>query len=78
MALPSGTHVGTYEVLGPLGAGGMGEVYRAPDVRLGREIAIKRQSRTPRSTSLSRSTRRRDVGLSETGSVPFDGSEGTA
>ena len=41
MALPLGTRLGTYEILGALGAGGMGEVYRAKDLRLGREIAIK-------------------------------------
>src|SRR5262245_48620004 len=41
MALNRGTHLGTYEILGPLGAGGMGEVYRAKDLRLGRNIAIK-------------------------------------
>src|SRR5689334_18661784 len=41
MRLASGTRLGTYETLGPLGAGGMGEVYRARDLRLGREIAIK-------------------------------------
>src|SRR5262249_11677805 len=35
------TRLGSYEILGPLGAGGMGEVYRAKDSRLGREIAIK-------------------------------------
>src|SRR5512147_366671 len=41
MALARGTRLGTYEILAPLGAGGMGEVYRAKDLRLGREIAIK-------------------------------------
>ena len=39
--LEPGSHVGPYEVLGPLGAGGMGEVVRARDTRLGREVAIK-------------------------------------
>src|SRR5215469_4685550 len=41
MALTSGTKLGPYEIVSPVGAGGMGEVYRARDVRLGRDVAIK-------------------------------------
>ncbi|TAK16685.1 MAG: serine/threonine-protein kinase [Acidobacteria bacterium] len=41
MALPQGTRLGPYEVLGPIGAGGMGEVYKATDTRLSRTVAIK-------------------------------------
>jgi serine/threonine protein kinase len=41
MALPSGSRLGPYEISAPIGAGGMGEVYRARDTRLGRDVAIK-------------------------------------
>ncbi len=41
MALAAGTRLGPYEILAPVGAGGMGEVYRARDPRMGRDVAIK-------------------------------------
>src|SRR5687767_2043135 len=41
MPLESGTQLGPFEIVAPIGAGGMGEVYRARDTRLGRDVAIK-------------------------------------
>jgi serine/threonine protein kinase len=41
MSLAAGSRLGPYEIIAPPGAGGMGEVYRARDTRLGRDVAIK-------------------------------------
>ena len=41
MTLSTGMKLGPYEILAPLGAGGMGEVYRARDARLARDVAVK-------------------------------------
>src|SRR5688572_10230588 len=41
MSLPAGSRLGDYEIAAPIGAGGMGEVYRAVDTRLHREVALK-------------------------------------
>ena len=41
MSLGAGARLGPYEILSPLGAGGMGEVYRARDARLDRDVAVK-------------------------------------
>ena len=41
MSLATGDRLGPYEIVGPIGSGGMGEVYRARDTRLDRTVAIK-------------------------------------
>ena len=41
MSLSDGTRLGAYEITGQIGSGGMGEVYRATDSKLGRDVAIK-------------------------------------
>ncbi len=41
MTFPAGTRLGSHEIVAPIGAGGMGEVYRARDTKLGRDAALK-------------------------------------
>ena len=65
MTLAAGTHLGSYEVLAPIGAGGIGEVYQAHDTKLGRGVAIKVLPASICAPSgLSRS-RREDAGFAE-------------
>ncbi len=60
MTIRAGTRLGSYEVLSPLGAGAMGEIYRAKDSRLGREAAIKvLPRRTPPTRRVSSVSRRK-------------------
>ncbi len=46
MPISPGARLGSYEVISPLGAGGMGEVYKAEDTRLGRNVTLKIGKRT--------------------------------
>src|ERR1700682_836332 len=64
--LPAGSRFGRYEILGALGAGGMGEVYRARDPRLGRELAIKILSRKLSDSKLDVKRFEREAGSAST------------
>ena len=63
MALAAGTRLGCYEILAPLGAGGLGEVYRAKDLKLDREVAIKFMPTPSPAHSLPAHKIKRDVGM---------------
>ena len=86
MALSAGDRLGSYQIVEPLGAGGMGEVYRATDSKLGRDVAIKilptevaqdaeRLSRFRREAQLLASLNHTNIasihGLEEAGGQPF-------
>ncbi len=61
MPLPAGARLGPYEIVSPLGAGGMGEVYRARDTRLEREVAVKVLSRDLTSSQIARERFQREA-----------------
>ena len=56
MLLSPGARLGPYEIIAPIGAGGMGEVFKALDTRLNRLVAIKKVSRPSASASSARRT----------------------
>jgi eukaryotic-like serine/threonine-protein kinase len=57
MALQSGDKLGPYEIVAPIGAGGMGAVYKAHDPRLGRDVAIKVSAQQFSDRSIARRAR---------------------
>src|SRR5688500_8806456 len=61
MTLPLDTKLGPYEIVAPLGAGGMGEVYRSRDSRLGREVAVKVLPPSARNDDEARARFRREA-----------------
>jgi tetratricopeptide (TPR) repeat protein len=71
MTLPPGTRLGLYEIIGPLGAGGMGEVHLARDERLGRRVAIKVLPPHLLSDSIARERLRREALASASLDHPF-------
>jgi serine/threonine protein kinase/tetratricopeptide (TPR) repeat protein len=70
MSLAAGTHLGSYEILSPLGAGGMGEVYRARDLRLDRQVAVKVLPEGLAADSVARQRFKREARLVATLSHP--------
>ena len=66
MALSAGTRLGQYEIFAPIGAGGMGEVFRGKDTRLDRKVAIKILPEHLHTTAQARERPRRGSDCRET------------